>query len=210
MHTLLNIFDAASLVRYGGLVLIFFLIYGSTGLFFCFFIPSGAVLFAAGMLTANGEMGYGLFMVCLVLILASILGNITGYWFGAKTGALLYKRSDSRFFKQQHLKTAELFYKKYGSFALTLGLYLPIVRTFAGIVAGLVGMNFNRFLLLTTAGSIASVLSFVIPGYMIGTMPVLKKYTVYIIFIFLIIITVPLIIRVLREYNKLKKENAEQ
>ena len=149
LESLLKIFDPESLVSGGGLLIVFLLIYGSTGLFFCFFIPSGALLFTTGIYTATGGLQNDLFTVCCLLILASILGNLTGYWFGWKTGPLLYKRKDSRFFKKQHLKTAETFYNKYGWLALTVGLYLPIIRTFASIVAGMVKLNFRRFILLT-------------------------------------------------------------
>src|SRR6185436_1263964 len=163
-NDLLTVFDIESMIKYGGLLLVFLLIYGSTGLFFCFFIPSGAILFTTGLFTASGELHYDIFTICILLIIASIAGNFTGYWFGWKTGPMLYKRKDSRFFKKRHLATAESFYKKYGWLALTVGLYLPIIRTFASIVAGMVGLNFRRFILLTTAGSTVWILSFVLTG----------------------------------------------
>src|SRR4026208_189872 len=145
IEDLLKIFDPESLISGGGLLIVFLLVYASTGLFFCFFIPTGAVLFTAGIFVATGGLQYDLLTVCSLLILASILGNLTGYWFGWKTGPLLYKRKDSRFFKKRHLTTAETFYNKYGWLALTVGLYLPIIRTFASIVAGMVRLNFRRF-----------------------------------------------------------------
>jgi len=164
LQSLLIIFDPESLINYGGLLIVFLLVYASTGLFFCFFIPSGAILFTSGIYTATGGLQYDIFTVCSLLILASILGNLTGYWFGWKTGPLLYSRKDSRFFKKQHLKTAETFYIKYGWMALTVGLYLPIIRTFASIVAGMVRLSFQRFMLLTITGSVVWILSFVLAG----------------------------------------------
>ena len=137
MINFLSIFDIEQLIRYGGMLTVFLVVFGTTGLFFCFFLPSGAVLFTAGVFVASGDLRYNIFFVIGLLILASILGNITGYWFGRKTGPLLYRRKDSRFFKQRHLKTAESFYQKHGWLALTLGLYLPIIRTFAPFVAGI-------------------------------------------------------------------------
>ena len=92
------LFDPESLIRYGGLLIVFLLVYSTTGLFFCFFLPSGGVLFAAGVFVATGGLDYSLFTVCTLLILASVLGTITGYWFGRKAGLLLYSRKDSRFF----------------------------------------------------------------------------------------------------------------
>lgn len=210
LESLLKIFDPESLVSGGGLLIVFLLIYGSTGLFFCFFIPSGALLFTTGIYTATGGLQNDLFTVCCLLILASILGNLTGYWFGWKTGPLLYKRKDSRFFKKQHLKTAETFYNKYGWLALTVGLYLPIIRTFASIVAGMVKLNFRRFILLTVTGSVVWIMSFVLAGYFIGSRPFLKPWLNYIVIGFILIVTIPLIIWIFKELKAMRKENKEK
>ena len=210
LEGLLKIFDPESLVSDGGLLIVLLLIYGSTGLFFCFFIPSGALLFTTGIYTATGGLQYDLFTVCCLLILASVLGNLTGYWFGWKTGPLLYKRKDSRFFKKQHLKTAETFYNKYGWLALTVGLYLPIIRTFASIVAGMVKLNFRRFILLTVTGSVVWILSFVLAGYFIGSRPFLKPWLNYIVIGFILIVTIPLIIWIFKELSTMRKENKEK
>ena len=210
LEGLLKIFDPESLVSDGGLLIVLLLVYGSTGLFFCFFIPAGAILFTVGIFTATGELQYDIFTVCSLLILASILGNLTGYWFGWKTGPLLYKRKDSRFFKKQHLKTAETFYNKYGWLALTDGLYLPIIRTFASIVAGMVRLDFRRFILLTVAGSVVWILSFVLAGYFIGSRPYLKPWLNYIVIGFILVVTIPLIIWIFKELRKMRKENKER
>jgi len=210
LEGLLKIFDPESLVSDGGLLIVLLLVYGSTGLFFCFFIPAGAILFTVGIFTATGELQYDIFTVCSLLILASILGNLTGYWFGWKTGPLLYKRKDSRFFKKQHLKTAETFYNKYGWLALTVGLYLPIIRTFASIVAGMVRLDFRRFILLTVAGSVVWILSFVLAGYFIGSRPYLKPWLNYIVIGFILVVTIPLIIWIFKELSKMRKENKER
>lgn len=209
-NDLLSIFDIESLIRYGGLLAVFLLVYGSTGLFFCFFIPTGAILFTTGLFTATGVLHYDIITICTLLIIASILGNLTGYWFGWKTGPLLYSRKDSRFFKKKHLNTAESFYRKYGWLALTVGLYLPIIRTFASIVAGMVGLNFRRFTLLTTAGSTVWILSFVLTGYFIGSSPYLKPWLKYIIIFFVVAVTIPLIIWIIKELTRLRKENKKE
>jgi membrane-associated protein len=207
LQVLLKIFDPGSLISNGGLLIVLVLVYSSTGLFFCFFIPTGAILFTAGLYTATGGLQYHILTVCSLLILASIFGNLTGYWFGWKTGPLLYSRKDSRFFKKQHLKTAETFYNKYGWLALTVGLYLPIIRTFASIVAGMVRLHFRRFILLTTVGSTIWILSFVLSGYFIGSSTYLKPWLKYIIIFFVIVVTIPLIIWIIKELKRMKKEN---
>ena len=210
LQSLLIIFDPESLIRQGGVLIVFLFVYGSTGLFFCFFIPTGALLFTAGIYTATGDLQFDILTVCSLLILASVLGNLTGYWFGWKTGPLLYSRKDSRFFKKQHLKTAETFYNKYGWLALTVGLYLPIIRTFASIVAGIVRLNFRRFILLTVTGSVVWILSFVLAGYFIGSRPFLKPWLNYIVIGFILVVTIPLIIWLIKELRKMRKENKEE
>jgi len=210
LQSLLKLFDPESLISHGGLLIVFLLVYAGTGLFFCFFIPAGAILFTAGIYTATGGLQYHIFTVCSILILASILGNLTGYWFGWKTGALLYSRKDSRFFKKQHLRTAETFYNKYGWLALTVGLYLPIIRTFASIIAGIVRLDFRRFILLTVAGSVFWILSFVFAGYFIGSRPFLKPWLNYIVMGFILVVTIPLIIWMIKELRKMRKENKEK
>jgi membrane-associated protein len=204
------VFDIESLIRYGGILIVFLLVYGSTGLFFCFFIPTGAILFTAGIFAATGVLHYDIFTICILLIIASIAGNITGYWFGWKTGPLLYNRKDSRFFKKRHLTTAESFYKKYGWMALTLGLYLPIIRTFASIVAGMVRLNWRRFLLLTSAGSTVWILSFVLAGYFMGSMPWLKPWLNYIVIGFILVVSIPPVIWLIKELRKIRKLNKQK
>jgi len=210
LNKLLFVFDIESLIRYGGILIVFLLVYGSTGLFFCFFIPTGAVLFTAGIFAATGVLHYDIFIICILLIIASIAGNLTGYWFGWKAGPLLYKRKDSKFFKKRHLTTAESFYKKYGWLALTLGLYLPIIRTFASVVAGMVKLNFRPFLLLTTAGSTVWILSFVLVGYFIGSQPWLKPWLNYIVIGFILAVTIPLVIWLIKELKKMRKLNKQK
>ena len=207
LQSLLRIFDPESLIGHGGLLIVFLLVYASTGLFFCFFIPAGAILFTAGIYTSTGELQYDIFTVCSLLILASIFGNLTGYWFGWKTGPLLYSRKDSRFFKKQHLKTAETFYNKYGWLALTVGLYLPIIRSFVPIVAGIVRLNFRHFILLIVTGSVAWILSFVLAGYFIGSRPFLKPWLNYIVIGFILVVTIPVIIWMIKELRKMGKDN---
>ena len=210
LNNFLSIFDVESLIRNGGLLAAFILVYGTTGLFFCFFIPVGVVLFTAGIFIATGVLDYDLFTVCALLVLASVLGNLTGYWFGRKAGPMLYKRKDSRFFKKRHLTTADSFYKKYGWLALTLGLYLPIIRTFASIVAGIVRLELRRFILLVFSGSVVWIVSFVSAGYFIGSRPFLKPWLKYIVIFFVLAVTIPLIIWTAKELRRMRKENEKK
>jgi len=200
-------FDSESLIRNGGLLLLFIAVFCQTGLFFCFFIPSGGLLFTAGVFIATGDLSANIFIVCGLLIIASFLGNITGYWFGKKTGAVLYKRKESGFFKKKHLVAAETFYKKYGNIALAAGLFFPIIRTFAPVVAGMIQLNFRRFMFFTFAGSVFWIASFVTAGYLVGIMPFLKPYLKYIIAGIIIMVTIPVIIGIIKNLNKAGKQS---
>src|SRR3954447_18531685 len=154
-------YNIETIIRDGGLLIIFLAVYAQTGLFFSFFLPSGIFLFTGGLFIATGQMDHNIFTFCSCLVVACVLGCCTGYWFGRKAGPLLYKREDSKFFKQTHLVAANNFYQKYGQFALTAGLLFPIIRTFAPIVAGIIKMNFGKFLFFIFLGSLLWVVPFI-------------------------------------------------
>ncbi len=149
LNNILLFFDAESLIRYGGLLIVCLIVYANTGLFFCFFLPSGAVLFTAGVFAATGGLPQNIFVICLLLIFSSVIGSITGYAFGKKTGPALYRRRDSKFFRRQYLTSTEIFYKKHGALTCIAGYFLPIIRTFAPVVAGMINLDFRRFILLS-------------------------------------------------------------
>jgi membrane-associated protein len=191
-------FDSESLIRYGGLLLLFLSVYGQTGLFFCFFIPSGGLLFTAGVFVATGVLHENIFTVCSLLIIASVLGNVTGYWFGWKAGPLMYKRKESRFFKRKHLEKAEAFYNKYGNIALTAGLFFPILRTFSPVVAGVIKLDFRRFVFFTFLGSVLWITCFVVAGYLVGIMPFLRQYLKYIVMGIILAVTIPVLVAIVK------------
>ena len=194
--------DAESLIRYGGLLLLFLAVFCQTGFFFCFFIPSGGLLFTTGVLIATGQFGQSLFLVCGLLVIASLLGNLTGYYFGVKAGPLLYQKKESRFFKKQHLVAAESFYEKYGSLALAGGLFFPIIRTFAPIVAGMIHLNIRRFIIFISIGSVCWISGFVLAGWLVGTLPFLKPYLPYIVGGIILLVTIPILIKIIRQLNQ--------
>jgi membrane-associated protein len=206
----LSIFDVEALIRYGGLLMICLVVYGNTGLFFCFFLPSGAVLFGAGVLVATGSLNYDIFTVCSLLTGVSVLGNLTGYWFGRKAGPSLYRRKDSRFFRRQYLTRTEEFYNKHGGIALIAGYFLPIIRTFSPVVAGVIGLKFRRFIFATITGSILWILSFVLAGYFLGSRPWLKPWLKYIVIAVILFVTIPLVIRTIKEFKKTGKEKEDR
>lgn len=194
--------NAESWISYGGLLIVCLSVFGQTGLFFCFFLPSGGFMFTAGVLAASGSFDNNVLVICALCAVAAVAGNATGYWFGRTTGHLLKDKKDSGIFRRQYLVSAETFYKKHGATALTAGVFLPLIRTFAPIVAGMIKLDFRRFLLFVTIGSIAYTFSFTLAGYLIGSMPFLQPYLKYFIAVIIVTVTVPVVIRIIKEFRK--------
>ncbi len=156
------------IIQNGGLYVLLFIIFAETGLFVGFFLPGDSLLFAAGIYLDDFTkefFGLHYLFVVLLVIIASILGNLVGYWFGKKTGPLLYDRKDSWIFKKKHLTRAKDFYDEYGKSTIFLAKFLPIIRTFAPIVAGIVKMDRKTFIFYNVTGSIAWVTSMMLGGY---------------------------------------------
>lgn len=164
---------AALVTQYGGLYLVAFIIFAETGLFIGFFLPGDSLLFVTGLMIANSHYPFevgslNLLFWSSLITFAGIVGNSVGYWFGWKTGPLLFERKDTFLFKQKHLTQAREFYEKRGGGAIILARFLPIVRTFAPIVAGVVGMDRKKFFFYNVVGCIAWVGSMVLAGYFLG------------------------------------------
>ncbi|MGE9313278.1 DedA family protein [Niabella sp. CJ426] len=194
--------DAESIIRYGGLVVVCLLVFCSIGLFFCFFLPVGAVLFTVGLLSAKEDLLPSLPVVCLLLIASAVAGSITGYGIGRSTGKFFYSRKESRFFRRSYLSSTEAFYKKHGSMAIAGSYFLPIVRTFAPVLAGIIKVKIQRFIILSTMGSAGFTLTFVLTGYLMGSVPFLQPWLKYIIGVFVLVVTIPLIIKVIKTMRK--------
>jgi len=187
--------DPEKLLREGGFYVVMFVIFAETGLFFGFFLPGDYLLFLAGMFVATGKLDVNIFWMIAGLSISAILGNFTGYWFGRKTGPVLYERKDSIFFKRRYLKAAENYYHKQGAFALIMGRFVPIVRTFAPIFAGVVKLDFKRFALYNIAGALLWIASLTLLGYFLGKRfeKEISDYLLYIIIGFIAVTTIPLV-----------------
>jgi len=195
-NSLQHFIDPEKLLKEGGFYVVLFVIFAETGLFFGFFLPGDYLLFLAGMFVATGRLDVNIYVLVLGLIIAAISGNFTGYWFGKKTGPMLYKRRDTFFFKKKYLLVAERYYRKQGAFALIMGRFVPIVRTFAPIFAGIVKLDIKKFALYNIVGAIIWIASLTLLGYFLGKRfaEQIEEYLVYIIIGFIIITTIPLII----------------
>ncbi|MBS1622119.1 MAG: DedA family protein [Bacteroidetes bacterium] len=159
------------IIHNGGLYVLLLIVFAETGLFIGFFFPGDSLLFAAGIWVddlAKEFFNVHWVVVMLLVIVASILGNMVGYWFGYKTGPLLYERKDSWLFKKKHLVKAKSFYDKYGKPTIFFAKFLPFLRTFAPIVAGMVKMSKPVFMFYNIVGSLCWVSSMMLGGHLLN------------------------------------------
>ncbi len=150
-------------IQHGGLWLFLFIVFAETGLFAGFFLPGDSLLFVAGiysnelaaeLFNLNNDL-LNLLLLALLVIFSGVLGNMVGYWFGAASGSYLFRKEDTFFFKKKHLLTAKDFYDKHGGGAIVFARFLPIIRTFAPIIAGIVRMEKHKFTFYNIVGCIA-------------------------------------------------------
>lgn len=211
-ETLQHLIDPEKLLREGGFYVVLFVVFAETGLFFGFFLPGDYLLFLAGMFVATNKLDVSIYVLVAGLIAAAVSGNFVGYWFGLKTGPMLYHRQDTFFFKKRYLIAAEVYYKKQGAFALIMGRFIPIVRTFAPIIAGIVKLNFKKFAFYNIAGAILWISSLTLLGYFLGRSfeKEINKYLLYIIVGFIVITTIPLIYTFLKRKISVNKGEEEE
>ncbi len=194
-----NLTNPDWIIQHGGLYIILFIVFAETGLFIGFFLPGDTLLFIAGMLIANAVMPdsaplFSLLYWTFLISLAGILGNYLGYWFGNKFGDML-QHKDSRLFRRKYLMQAHDFYEKKGGSAIVLARFLPIVRTFAPIVAGMVKMDGRKFSLYNILGSFIWVGSITGAGFLLGENAWVKDNLEKIVIGIVVVTTTPVIIK---------------
>jgi len=193
-----------SIIRYGGIYLLLFVVFAETGLFIGFFLPGDSLLFTAGLLCSAGILQIHPAVLIGLIIVAAVTGNMFGYYFGKKVGVLLFKRKSGLLFRQSHLVSANEFYIKHGKKTIILSRFLPILRTFAPIVAGIVKLKYNKFILYSLVGAVAWVCTLVLAGYFMGQyIPKTKDYLEYIVIFLIVITAIPFISHSIK--NKLGK-----
>lgn len=210
--SLQHLVDPVQLLREGGFYLLLFVIFAETGLFFGFFLPGDYLLFLAGMFVATDRLDVSIYLLIAGLIAAAIAGNFVGYWFGKKTGPVLYQREDSFFFKKRFLLAAEKYYKKQGAFALIMGRFIPIVRTFAPIIAGIVRLDYRKFAFYNITGAFLWITSLTLLGFFLGRKfeKEINDYLLYIIVGFILITTIPLVITYLKRKIGADRDDEEE
>lgn len=222
MITLLDAFHWSQLlqpqyyIENGGLWLLLFVVFAETGLFFGFFLPGDSLLFVAGIYSAplaaqifvSDNEWLNLFIIFSFISVAGILGNYVGYQIGNKVGPAMYDWKENLFFKKKYLVQAQDFYEKHGGRAIVIARFIPIVRTFAPIVAGIVKMDKAKFTYFNVVGCLAWVASMLCAGHFLQAYVLnqyqfdLKKHLEIIVLVIVFVTTAPVIFQVLKHRTK--------
>ncbi|MFJ9541840.1 DedA family protein [Streptomyces sp. NPDC101225] len=188
-----------------GLLLI---VFAESGLLIGFFLPGDSLLFTCGLLITAGTMDFPLWAAVLLICLAAIAGDQAGYLFGKKVGPSLFSRPDSRLFKQENVAKAHEFFEKYGPKSLVLARFVPIVRTFTPIIAGVSGMRYRSFLTFNVIGGVLWGAGVTLLGSWLGNVDVVHKNIEAILVLIVLVSVVPIAIEFLRARGRARK-NAE-
>lgn len=226
MIQLLNTFQWHDLINpqfyieFGGLWLLVFIIFAETGLFAGFFLPGDSLLFLAGIYSRDlaaqvipfSNEYSDLVILWIIISIAGVLGNFTGYWFGKKSGPFLYERKDTFFFKKKYLLKAHDFYNQYGGWAIVAARFVPIIRTFAPIVAGIVQMPKKKFIYFNIIGCVAWVFVMLFAGHFLYKWVLknfaidLKEHLEIIVILIVVISTAPIIYKFFFAKDKTNSE----
>src|SRR5687767_403450 len=160
--------DVKGLVAWGGYVGLTSIIFAETGLLVGFFLPGDSLLVTAGLFASQPRFGLNVWLLGMLLTIASIVGNSVGYWIGQMSGPRLFTREESMLFKPRYLRQAHEFYEKHGGKTIILARFMPIVRTFVPVVAGAAGMPAARYTMYNVVGGVLWIWSMLLTGYFLG------------------------------------------
>jgi membrane-associated protein len=195
--------DVETMVAVGGLSAMTAIVFAETGLMVGFFLPGDSLLVTAGVFAAKGNLN--IVWLNVLLIAAAIVGDTVGYWIGRKAGPALFNRPRSRFFNPAHLRRAHDFYEKHGGKTIIIARFMPIVRTFAPVVAGMGKMEYRRFISFNVFGGALWVLSMTLIGYYLGQFAWVRKNIEIVIVIVVFLSILPGLIAFAREWLKKKR-----
>ena len=192
-----SMFDLVTIVKTAGLLGIFAIIFAESGLFLGFFLPGDSLLFTAGLLASQGYFDIG--TLVFLSFLGAVTGDSFGYAFGKKMGVKIFTKEDSLLFRKNHLVRAQTFYENHGGKTIILARFMPIVRTFAPILAGVGAMRYPTFLFYNVLGGFFWAVGLTLAGYYLGaTVPNIDRYIFLIISFIILLSVLPVIIHILR------------
>ncbi|GEL18406.1 DedA family protein [Pseudonocardia asaccharolytica] len=174
------------------------IVFAECGLLIGFFLPGDSLLFTAGLFVAHNSIKAPLWLTCLILVVAAFAGNVTGYWIGRSAGPAIFDRPRSRLFKPQHVVKTQEFFDRYGNRAIVLGRFVPIVRTFITVMAGVGQMEARRYLTYSLIGGVAWAAGVTVLGYFLGQFDVVKDNIEFMLVLIVLISVLPIIIEMYR------------
>ena len=212
MTALLEALDPEKLIRSGGYILLFAIVFAESGLLIGFFLPGDSLLFIAGMACAGtlvqsagaDAVHLNIWVVLIGVFIAAVTGDQVGYAFGKKTGPALFKRPDSRFFKHEHLEKAQNFFDVHGPRAIVLARFVPVIRTFCPIVAGAGKMEYRVFLRYNLIGGLLWGVGVTLLGFFLGNIPLVANNIEIALLMVVGISILPILIEVVRSKRKSK------
>ncbi|MDP3998977.1 MAG: VTT domain-containing protein [bacterium] len=191
-------FDLISLIKTAGYIGIFGIVFAESGLFIGFFLPGDSLLFTAGFLASQGVLN--IWLLAVLVFIGAVLGDNVGYAFGRKVGPMIFKREDSLLFHKKNLEKARIFYEQYGKKTIILARFMPGIRTFAPILAGVGNMNYQTFFSYNLIGGLLWGAGLPALGYFLGnTVPNIDKYLVPIILGIIFVSILPTAIHILKD-----------
>ena len=203
---LMDIFKPETIIIYGGLLLLLFVIFAECGLFFGFFLPGDSLLFVSGLL-CDSHLSIPLWSLILLLIISSFAGTVTGYGFGRWAKSYMRNKKENFFYKKKYLDMTKTFYRKYGMMAFILGRFLPIFRTFIPILAGMVNIKVGKFLVYNLLGVCMWIIPLVSIGYWLGNaFPNIIDYLEIIVITLILLTSIPIIISWRKNKQLVSKE----
>jgi membrane-associated protein len=178
------------------------IVFAECGLLLGFFLPGDSLLFTAGLFVANGAIGAPLWAVCLVLVAAAVLGNACGYWIGRAAGPAIFDKPRSRLFNPAHVLKTQEFFDKYGNRAVVLGRFVPIVRTFITVMAGVGRMEPKRYLTYSLIGGVAWAAGVTVLGFWLGQFAFVRENIELMLILIVVLSVLPIVVEVVRARRK--------
>jgi membrane-associated protein len=190
--------DPERLISAFGLLGILLIVFAECGLLIGFFLPGDSLLFVAGLFVAEGTIGTPLWLVCLLISAVAIAGNLVGYGIGRRAGPAIFNRPDSRLFRQEYVDKTSAFFEKYGARAIVLARFVPIVRTFITVMAGVGRMNFRTYAIFSAIGGVLWGTGVTVLGYWLGQIAFVRDNIEYILIAIVAASVIPIAIELLR------------
>ncbi|PYM22910.1 MAG: hypothetical protein DMD80_27445 [Candidatus Rokuibacteriota bacterium] len=195
-----GVYSLDSLIQWGGYTVLFAIVFAETGLLIGFFLPGDSLLVTAGLVASAGALN--IWWLNVLLIVAAVVGDSTGYAIGRRLGPRLFTRQKSLLFNPAHVERTRRFYERYGAKTIVIARFVPIVRTFAPVLAGVGEMEYRRFVFYNVAGGVGWVVSMTSAGYLMGQFPVIGSNIHIVVLIVIVLSLIPIAVELLRERRR--------